>query len=117
MLRRIAVAVLIVVVTGLVPLMANGGSCADMPCCHQHGAVISTSTGDCCAPPTCVKEEQAIRASASIAQRHLLSAAVVAVLPVSPELRLHSETARQHHSWSPPLTTTERLSVLSILLI
>ncbi|HEX7419335.1 MAG TPA: hypothetical protein VF505_05585, partial [Thermoanaerobaculia bacterium] len=71
---------LVLAVSGLGPLMATGGSCADMPCCHHHGVAVTSTPTDCCSPATCVKEEQAIRAGASNAQRHQ-APALVAVIP------------------------------------
>lgn len=108
--------VLVLAVSGLVPLLANGGSCAEMPCCHHHGvAVASAGAGDCCSPATCTKEEQAVRAATSFAQRHQ-AAIVVATMAVLPAVAEDRSLPRRIAS-SPPITTTERLSVLSILLI
>ena len=116
MSRKLTMVVLVIAVSGLVPLMATGGSCADMPCCQHHGTVVSNTSSDCCSPATCVKEEQAIRSATSAAQRHQTSV-VIAVMPVAPAIVVHDRAAPQRMSWSHPISTAERLSVLSILLI
>lgn len=112
MLRRTVMIVLVLAVSGLVPLMATRGSCTDMPCCHHHAAVV-TSAADCCSPATCIKEDQAIHSPVGFAERHVAVRAV-AVVPVTVA---HQRTFVPHPSSSPPISTTERLSVLSILLI
>ena len=115
MLRRITMVALVVAVSGIVPLLANWGSCDDMPCCHHHGVVIGVAqSSDCCTPTNCAKEEKALRASTSVVQRTIM-AAVLTATPLQPVM-----TARDLlpplPALSPP-STSERLSSLSILII
>jgi len=116
MLRKLTMVILAVAVSGLVPLMANGGSCAEMPCCHHDGTVVSTAASDCCSPATCIKEEQAVRTATSAAQRHQ-APLLIAIIPLRPAIAMHDPVLQQRVSWSPPASTAERLSVLSVLLI
>lgn len=117
MFRRLAMLALVLAVSGLVPLMATGGSCADMPCCHHHGTfVANAAAGDCCSPATCAKEEQAVRTATSTTQRHQ-APVIVATMPALSVRAAHDRGSPQRVATSPPISTTERLSVLSILLI
>lgn len=114
MLRRFAVAMLAIAVSGLLPLAAYHGSCHSMPCCHKTKTTISATAG-CCQPATCVKEEQALRAGGAtsthtlkLVQAHLVGFSAVAPPTFHAALPL---------SESPPSPTAQRLSVLSVLLI
>jgi hypothetical protein len=114
MLRRISLLVVVVAVSGLVPLIANWGSCESMPCCHHHGAAIGVGqSGDCCGPATCAKEEKALRASTSFSHK----TAVAAVLTATPQPIVIAESSSPVPALSPPRSTSERLSTLSVLLI
>ena len=114
MLRRLTMLALVLAVSGLVPLMATGGSCADMPCCHHRGTfVANAAAGDCCSPATCTKEEQAIRTATSVSQRYQ-AAVVVAMMPMMPVVIAHDRGSPGRVESSPPVSTTERLSILLI---
>lgn len=115
MYRRVLLVGLAFVITGAVPLIANFGSCVDMPCCQPMGKVLDQAKSDCCSPATCVKEEKVLRAY-DAGQRHLPKQ-----LPVAPHLSLTALTPSCVVQYpicdSPPRTTSERLSALSVLLI
>ncbi|HEY3053056.1 MAG TPA: hypothetical protein VGK04_06650 [Thermoanaerobaculia bacterium] len=114
MLRRISLLVLVVAVSGLVPLIANWGSCESMPCCHHHGfAIGAAQNSDCCGPVTCAKEEKALRASSSVVHKTV----VTAVLTGTPQTIVIAQSSSPAPALSPPRSTSERLSTLSILLI
>jgi hypothetical protein len=114
MLRRITMLALVLAVSGLVPLIANWGSCDDMPCCRHHTVAIGVAqSSDCCTPATCAKEEKALRAGASTVQRTVI-AAVLTSTAVQPVVIVQS--AQPLPALSPP-STSERLSSLSVLLI
>jgi hypothetical protein len=112
MSRRFVVAVLVIAVSGLLPLAANHGSCHSMPCCHKTKSTISATAG-CCEPATCVKEQQVLRAGATTSTHAIkfIQAHIVDFIGVAPP------TATAPLSESPPSRTAERLSVLSVLLI
>src|SRR5438874_10728986 len=114
MSRTVVAVLLVVAVSGLVPLAANHGSCHSMPCCHKTKTAISASVG-CCEPATCVKEQQALRAGATDSThsvKFVPATFVNFVVPTPPVF--HTAAPR---SESPPSPTAQRLSVLSVLLI
>ena len=116
--KRLLLVALIILVSGVLPLIANWGSCDDMPCCHRQGIVIGLPANNCCSPATCVKEEKALRADARAAQVHHIKYVLLATLTVSPPTSTAS-IAKVDPSLLPslPFSTRERLSTLSVLLI
>jgi len=113
--RGIAIAA-ILLLTGVVPLGASSGFCADKPCCHSHGAsaaAFASHPACCnetnCAPPT--RNTEATAAKSIAAQPHLV-ADVVMVVVTPPIVTRSCEVLAVE---SPP--TSRRLATLSILLI
>lgn len=110
MRRAFVVAIVTIAVSGVVPLIANFGSCEGMPCCHKSGTAIAATAG-CCGPATCIKEEQALRAGTAT-----LSVLATPILAVHNEIPAPIRIA-DPLSVSHPPPTSQRLSALSILLI
>ncbi len=111
-----AVAIALLVV-GVAPTTAVIGFCAKMPCCFEqhHGAELATNNADCCATINCYE-----------APSHDLTfntkANVIPVTVAHGPATIMAAASRivPEHSFddtSPPRTTRERLSSLSILLI
>jgi hypothetical protein len=116
MYRRAMLVVLAFVISGAIPLIANFGSCADMPCCHPTAKVLDQTNTGCCSPATCVKEEKVLCAH-DASQRHLLKQLAAMVPHLSLPALIPARALEHSASLSPPRSTGERLSSLSILLI
>jgi hypothetical protein len=115
MRRAIAIATMLLL-TGVVPLSASSGFCADKPCCRSHGpsaAAFASHPACCnqtnCAPPA--RNTEATAAKSIAAQPHLV-ADVVAIVVTPPIVTRSCEVLAVE---SPP--TSRRLATLSILLI
>ena len=118
MTRKVLALAIVLLIAGLAPASAIIGFCTRMPCCsHAPDATLALSTErtDCCTTVTCYDTPSAkLTASASSAE----FAAVAPALPVviaAP--RLAPLVARTFTDASPPLAVSDRLAVLSILLI
>lgn len=117
MLRTSLLLGIVLLLTGILPVLAHGGSCARMPCCHPKGRVITQSGASCCSPATCARETAGIK-DGEIAKRHEKQ---VAALPavVAGQSTMPSQAAAEKAplpSETPP-RTSNRLAVLCILLI
>lgn len=110
--RRLLIAVMLVAVSGMVPLMAHAGSCNAMPCCHKSGTSVAAN-GGCCQPTTCSRDDQALRTTTRVIVAAALRAPVVMTAQFRPTPILRPALL----SPSPPLSTSQRLSALSTLLI
>lgn len=111
--RRAIRMALALVLTGLLPALA-AASCVDMPCCDRREVVVQQAgMNDCCTPVTCAKESKAIKnASPSHTPPQQFTIVAEAVCAITPQI-IHSSAPI---AASPP-STSERLSILSILLI
>src|SRR5688572_26360601 len=112
--RRFLLFAIALVVSGILPVMTNGASCNDLPCCDHSGRlVIQVSSSECCTPSNCARQLEAVKAGSS--SFHQPSKALFAVALPAP---LTSSATHQLVAISPsPPPTAERLSKLSILLI
>ena len=112
MVRKSVMVLIVVALSGVLPVMASWGSCAEMPCCH-HRVAVDIAKSDCCAPVTCIKDAKPLPPTQLTSERTTVHVVLVA-MPVE------ATTVEQHitpRHWSPPHSTAERLSTLSILLI
>ena len=112
MVRKSVMVLIAVALSGVLPVMANWGSCAEMPCCH-HRVSVDIAKSDCCAPVTCIKDAKPLPPTQLETHRTTVHVALV-VTPVEVTSAIQQFAPRD---WSPPHSTAERLSVLSILLI
>ena len=118
-LTRTALALVIVLITaGLGPVTAVIGFCAMMPCCfdesHSGSALVAYDAG-CCTTINCYEgpsRELTVSAKASTA-----ALTAPAILPVALSLDIIPAVQHPFGDTSPPPTTQQRLSALSILLI
>ena len=113
--HAIAIAAMLLL-TGVVPLGASSGFCADKPCCRSHSpsaAAFASHPACCnetnCAPPS--RNTEATAAKSIAAQPHDVAATVSVV--VTPPMATRSCDVLTVES--PPMS--RRLATLSILLI
>jgi len=117
MTRKLLLCAIIIAISGLVPLIAHGGSCQDMPCCHHQGVSFS-ATGDCCSPSNCARETQVLKSRSDHGPgSEQPPAAIVARLEVAPPASAVMPVVRSPWFEGPPPTTQQRLSVLATFLI
>ena len=114
-MRRVVVMTLIIAFSGIVPLIASANACANMPCCHHRQAAMR-SAPDCCLPATSARQEQVVGIASAKIQTDQTPLAVTA-LPLQPVLAIGDRAIPPWTSASPPPSSSERLSILSILLI
>jgi hypothetical protein len=116
MMRRSIAIAAIFLLTGVVPLGARSGFCADKPCCRSHApnAAAFASHPACCNETNCAKPARNTEATAakSIAAQPHLAATAVTVFVAPPIATWSCEVLAVE---SPP--TSRRLATLSILLI
>lgn len=117
MRKRFLAFALVLVVSGVVPLMANWGSCDDLPCCHVKGMAIGQGTTDCCSPATCIKEEKGLRADDGSIRHHIEHMGAEPAEASALVSIIFLPCFEQLTPLSPPSSTGERLATLSILLI
>lgn len=117
MLRKVVALMVILTITGVAPATAVIGFCAKMPCCFgeaQQAPTLGTSMADCCTTINCYgapSHELTASAKAKVFTPTLpLWSANLVASPINASQLAFDDT-------SPPLTTRERLSSLSILLI
>ena len=119
MTRKVLALAVVLIVSGLAPATAVIGFCAKMPCCFgeaHDGPALAANNADCCSTISCYEapsHELTVSAKAkttTAAGPAVL--AVVAALPAAPNVGSYS-----FDDTSPPPTTKQRLSSLSILLI
>jgi len=117
-MRRTFALLVALLVSGLAPATVAIGFCVKRPCCVGEAAqseVLAVDLSDCCTTISCSDEpsqDLAVSAKAKV-----LIASTLAMLPVAPALPQVSETLHTFDDTSPPLTTSERLSSLSVFRI
>jgi hypothetical protein len=116
--RRALALAIVLLIAGLAPASAIIGFCTRMPCCsHAPDAALALATerGDCCTTITCYDTPAAkVTTGASAAASAAVAPALAAVVPA---LRLAPHVAHTFTDTSPPRAVSDRLAVLSILLI
>lgn len=113
MARQILAFAIVLTVSGLVPLLANGGSCYELPCCRRSETAIGAANTDCCIPANCVRGFDGLTAAGSVYKEPLR-----AVRAVPPPLSVRSGPILQKLGGAPtPPRVSDRLAKLSILLI
>jgi len=109
----------VLLIAGLAPATAIIGFCARMPCCSHPSdttAAFSTEHHGCCTTIACYESPSATLATASTAPLSLIVAPMLTLdVPAAPVP--NSTTAAAPIDTSPPRRTSERLAVLSTLLI
>lgn len=118
MTRKTLALAVVLLIASLAPATAVIGFCAKMPCCfgEPHDApALAANNADCCTTISCYEApSHDVTVTAKAKAATTLSLAVVPVVAVVPA----APTARHaFDDTSPPLTTKQRLSSLSILLI
>ena len=116
MLRKSLLLGIILLLTGIFPVLAHAGSCHQMPCCHPKGPVITQSDASCCSPATCVKETAGVKDSEP-AKQHQKQFAVFPAVLIDRIAVTHAAGAGVITQSGTPPRTSERLAILSTLLI
>jgi len=116
-MRRLFAAVVVLLLSGLLPLAAAAGFCAAKPCCHPHadaGTASLATSPECCgttsnfsAPRTEATSAKTAGVQTQLADRVVREKRVLPVIAVSTCSGI--ETGSPH--------TRQRLATLSILLI
>lgn len=118
MTRKTVALAVVLLIAGLTPATAVIGFCAKMPCCfgepHDAPALAANDAG-CCTTISCYEapsHELTVAAKAPMAK-------IGAPLVLPPVASVPAVPVSRHafDDTSPPLTTKQRLSTLSILLI
>ena len=119
MMRKALALMVVLIFSGLAPATAVIGFCAKMPCCFgdaHDGVVLASSNADCCTTISCYEapsHELTVSAKAKNA-----TATAPAMSPVMVAFAMTPPIARRaFDDTSPPPSTKQRLSSLSILLI
>lgn len=119
MTRKIVALAVVLTISSLASATAVIGFCAKMPCCFaeaHEGPSVARNDADCCTPVNCYEapsQDRTVSAKAkSIIATAQAAVAVVAAVPDAPAVACSS-----FDDPSPPPTTKQRLSSLSILLI
>lgn len=115
--RQMFALMVILTIACISPATAVIGFCAKMPCCFgeaQEAPALGTPMADCCTTINCY-EAPSVESTASSKVEVFTStmpvwSANIAVSQVNTARQLFEDT-------SPPITTSQRLSSLSILLI
>jgi len=118
-MRKTFALLVALLVSGLAPATVAIGFCVRRPCCvgqaGQGTAALAVDLSDCCTTISCSDEpSQDLAASA---KAKVLIASTLAKLPVAPALPQVSEAGHTFDDTSPPPTTSERLSSLSVFRI
>lgn len=117
-MRRLYAAIVMLTLSGLVPLAMSAGFCATKPCCHLHadGSAASLDTRpECCET---ANDFSAHSEEATAAKTTLLHPQLVDTDGPVQELRLPATPASPHGRIdSGPPHPRQRLATLSILLI
>ena len=118
MMRKVLALLVVVIATGLAPATAVIGFCAKMPCCFgeaEAGPVVADDMADCCSTISCYEappHDVTVSAKAKV-----FTATTLATLPVTLAMPQVAAARRTFDDTSPPPTTSERLSSLSVFLI
>ena len=118
MSRKVLALAVVLIISSVAPASAVIGFCAKMPCCFgdaHDGPELGAANADCCTTISCYEapsHDLTVTAKAKTATAHApVIVPVVAALPAAVAARGAFDDT------SPPLTTKQRLSSLSILLI
>ena len=118
MTRKVLAVVVVLITSGLAPATAVIGFCAKMPCCFgeaHDGPAFATTNADCCTTISCYDApSHELTVSVNAKSITATAPAVLPVVAAAPAVRVARLTFDDS---SPPLTTKQRLSSLSILLI
>jgi hypothetical protein len=116
--RRALALAIVLLIAGLAPASAIVGFCTRMPCCsHAPDAKLAlvTERGDCCTTITCYDTPSAkLTTGASSAASNAVESALAVFVPA---LHLAPPVAHTFTDTSPPRAVSDRLAILSILLI
>jgi hypothetical protein len=119
MMRRALAIATVLLVSGLLPLAAATGFCAQQPCCHAHHHAGTASLGthpDCCNETNCDTTTHHVDATSA---KSIPAQPQLAIVPLAPQAiaaTLASHGASGGPDTGPP-PTRQRLATLSILLI
>lgn len=118
MTRKVLALVVVLIISSLAPATAVLGFCAKMPCCFgqaHDGPALAANTADCCNTISCYEApSQELTVSA---RAKAFPATTLATLPVTLATPQVLVARRTSGDTSPPPTTIERLSSLSVFLI
>lgn len=118
MTRKVLALVVVLIASSVAPATAVIGFCARMPCCFgeaHDGSALATNNAGCCTTISCYEapsHELTVTAKAKI-----FTVATPAMLPVRVAAPAAHVVRGTFDDTSPPLTTNQRLSSLSIFLI
>jgi len=115
MLRKIVVAVVVILVAGFAPATAVIGFCAQMPCCFDGeslpGPALASNMADCCSTINCAESPSAdLNAKAKVKSLSETQLVFYATTPAAP---LDERSRVAVADTSPPPTTLARLVTLS----
>lgn len=118
MTRKVLTLVVVLITSSLAPATAVLGFCAKMPCCFGEpadGPALASNMGGCCNTISCY--EAPSRDVTVSAKAKTFTATTLASLPVTLAMPQVAVARRTFDDTSPPPTTSERLSSLSVFLI
>jgi hypothetical protein len=117
--RKTLALTIVLVVSSLAPTTAILGFCAKMPCCFgetEERPALATNMPDCCSTINCYEVPPHELAAAGKAKTFTVTTlATPPVAPATPQVSIARPLTSD--DTSPPRTTSERLSTLSIFLI
>jgi hypothetical protein len=116
-MRRLFALIVVLAVSGIIPLAASAGVCAATPCCRAHASgEQSIAAPPCCNETNCAPAPQDAQATTQIAKT-LVKPPVAVFLPsVLPVTCAMPPVAEPSAHGSPP-AQQRRLAALSTLLI
>ena len=118
MARKVLALLIVVIASGLALATAVIGFCAKMPCCFgeaEDGPAIAVNMADCCSTISCY--EGPPHDLAMSGKVKAFTATTLVMLPVTEAMLQIPVARRTFDDTSPPRTTSERLSSLSVFLI
>jgi hypothetical protein len=119
MTRKVFAVAVVLILSGLAPATAVIGFCAKMPCCFgqaHDGSSVASNDADCCTTINCYEAPSQDLTAA--AKARTIAASAPAVFAIAVTIPATPPVARAaFDDTSPPPTTRQRLSSLSILLI
>ncbi|HEX3071578.1 MAG TPA: hypothetical protein VHX14_23650 [Thermoanaerobaculia bacterium] len=116
-MRRIFALIVVLTVSGFLPLMAGVSACATTPCCRAHTSNDqSIAAPPCCKETTCAPANSDVQATNQIAQVLVKPPVAAVSLAEVAVIGLRNAVAEPLAPGSPP-AQRRRLAVLSTLLI
>lgn len=118
MTRKVLTLVVVLITSSLAPATAVLGFCAKMPCCFEEpadGPALASNMAGCCNTISCY-EAPSHDVTVS-AKAKTFTATTLASLSVTLAMPQVAVARRTFDDTSPPPTTSERLSSLSVFLI